>query len=151
MRLAPRHRLNPKKEKIKKRDPTVRKRKRIKNDTDVVYLRRDTYEPPVNEKSESSSDLLDRLNSQHNMNLENDVDLIHDEILKRGWKISTLDVPVGGAFVIRFSRNVGGVKSRAVVKKSSSVKKLFLLALEHVLDSEGNRYESRMSKMNRKR
>ena len=150
MRIAERHRLNPKKGKSSKLPSNVKIRKGgKKKELDVLYLNREVYEAPLN-KAANFEELLEKLNSEFNLNLKNDSDDLLLEIFKRGWKVTALDLNIGRTYVIRFNRNVGGEKSRTYTKKSNSIKHLILLALEHILNHENNRYEQRMGKFRRR-
>tara|TARA_Y100001973_G_C5159804_1_gene312887 strand:- start:74 stop:538 length:465 start_codon:yes stop_codon:yes gene_type:complete len=152
MRLAERHRLNPRKKKKeeKKRDPSVKLRRRGREiEAPVVYISKGIYDAPSPTKQESASDLLNRLNSVFGLKLEDDADKLLTEVFKRGWKVSGLDLVSDRTYGIRFHRSVGDDKSRTFVKKADSLKKLLLLALEHVLNHEENRYKKRMDKLRR--
>jgi len=151
MRLADRHRINPRKQKPDpKKDPSVKLRRKSKDkEAPVVYLNKGVYEAPSYEKEESSSNLLSRINSSFGLKLEDDADKLLVEIFKRGWKVAGLDLVSGRTYGIRFNRSVGEKKSRTFVKKAESLKKLLLLTLEHVLNHEENRYKNRMDKIRR--
>ena len=150
MRLAERHRLNPKKKKEAKRDPSVKLRRGGRDaEASVLYINKGIYNAPSPTKNESVSDLLNRLNSSFGLKLEDDADKLLVEIFKRGWKVSGLDLVSGRTYGIRFNRSVGEQKSRTFVKKAESLKKLLLLTLEDVLNHEENRYKKRMDKLRR--
>ena len=150
MRLAERHRINPRKKKVLKKDPSVKLRRKSEDQNfDVLYINKGVYEAPSFPKKETSTQLLERINSSFGLKLEEDVDKLLTEVFKRGWKVSNLDLVADRTYGIRFHRSVGEDKSRTFVKKADSVKKLILLALEHVLSHEDNRYNKRMSKLRR--
>jgi hypothetical protein len=152
MRLAERHRINPRKKKEvkKERDPSVKlRRKGAQKDCDVLYINKGIYDAPSPTKNESSTKLVERLNSSFGLKLEEDADKLLTEIFKRGWKVSGLDLVSDRTYGIRFHRSVGDDKSRTFVKKADSIKKLLLMALEHVLNHEDSRYNKRMSKLRR--
>lgn len=148
MRLAERHRLNPRKEKKQKRDPSVKlRRKESGSECDVLYINKGIYDAPSSSKDETSAQSIERLNSSFGLKLEEDADKLLVEIFKRGWKVSGLDLVSGRTYSVRFRRDVGDDKSRTFVKKADSIKKLLLLVLEHVLDHENGRYKKRMDKL----
>jgi hypothetical protein len=156
MRLAERHRLNPRKKKEEpkkeepKKDPSVKLRRGGRDvGAPVVYINKGVYDAPSHAEEESSEDLLNRLNSSFGLKLEDDADKLLVEIFKRGWKVLGFDLASGRTYGIRFNRSVGEQKSRTFVKKAESLKKLLLLALEQVLNHEESRYKNRMDKIRR--
>ena len=154
MRLAARHRINPKKETeepiIPLKSSSVIRRPKQERESSVLYINKGVYEAPSFNKKESFEELLSKLNSNFNLKLEDDADSLLLEIFRRGWKVNGLELGVGRTYGIRFHRDVGGEKSRTHTKKSESIKKLLLLTLEHILDQEDNRYKHRMDKLRRR-
>ena len=151
MRLAERHRINPKKPKETKAPSTVRIRKGGKEKAlDVLYMNKGVYEGKSSQK-DSVEDLIEKLNSEFNLKLKNDADSILLEIFKRGWKVNSIELGAERTYRVRFHRDVGGEKSRGYVKKAESIKKLLLLTLEHILNHENGRYEQRMNRLRRGR
>jgi hypothetical protein len=153
MRLAERHRINPrrkKKEPAKPKPSSVIRRPRKEKEVGVIYMNKGVYDAPSFKEEESFDELLERVNSEFNLKLEDDADKLLLEIFRRGWKVNGLDLGSGRTYGIRFHRNVGGEKSRTYSKKSESIKKLLLISLEHILNQENNRYEHRMDKLRKR-
>ena len=152
MRLAERHRINPRKKKeIKpKRNPSVKlRRKNEDSEPSVLYMNRSTFQEPSFNKDESYENMLERINSEYSLKVKSDPDSILSEIFKRGWKVPHIELSMGRTYVIRFFREVGGKKSRTIHKKDESLKKLLLKALEYILVQESNRYNKRMDSIRR--
>jgi hypothetical protein len=145
LRLAERHRLTPRKK--KKRPSSVKlRRKSDGGEPTVLYISKSTYSESSIPKNESSEEMLGRINESFSLKIKDDLDQILSEIFKRGWKVPFIELSSGRRHVIRFYREVGGVKSRPMSKKDESLKKVLLKALEHVLYHESNRYNDRMGK-----
>jgi len=160
LKLADRHRINPKKKKEEKEEtPAVPeklssvklRRKGDSCDPPVHYISKSVYSDVSTSSSESAEDFLSRINKSFSLKVKNDADAILSEIFKRGWKVSHIEPAIGRTFLIRFNRDVGGQKSRTVQKKDSSLKKLLLRALEYILREETDRYSSRMQRVGRDR
>ena len=159
MKLAERHRLNPRKKKEKEKEsekgtsPSSVKlrRKGSTENTAVLYLNKSVYADSASSSDESAESFLKRINDEYSLNMENDADLLLAEIFKRGWKVRHIELSIGRMYLIRFFRDVGGDKSRAIHKKDKSIKKLLLRALEHILQEESGRYSLRMRRQQRSR
>ncbi len=160
LKLADRHRINPKKKKREEEEDTpspsrpssVKLRRKGGNcEPPVHYISKSVYADVSTPSDESAEDFLSRINESFSLKVKNDADAILSEIFKRGWKVSHIEPAIGRTFLIRFNRDVGGQKSRTVQKKDSSLKKLLLRALEYILREETDRYSSRMRRAGRDR
>ena len=154
MKLAERHRLNPRKKKEKpkeERPSSVRlRRKGGSEEPSVLYISKGVYADSSSPSDESAEDFLKRINDKHSLRIVDDADAFLGEIFKRGWKVRHIELSIGRTYLIRFFRDIGEDKSRAVLKKDKSLKKLLLRALEHILEEERGRYHLRMKKVKRR-
>ena len=153
MKLAERHRLNPrkKKEPKKERPSSIKlRRKGATEDPSVLYINKSVYSDSASPADESAEDFLKRINGKHSLKIIDDADAMLGEIFKRGWKVRHIELSIGRTYLIRFFRDIGEDKSRVTIKKDKSLKKLLLRAIEHILDEERGRYELRMKKANRR-
>jgi hypothetical protein len=162
LKLADRHRINPKKKKkedtsdggissvVPPSSPKLR-RKGCPDEPSVHYISKSVYSDDSSPHEESAEDFIGRINEFFSLKIKNDADSILEEIFKRGWKVSHIEPVIGRTFLIRFNRGVGGQKSRTIQKKDRSLKKLLLRALEYILREETGRYSSRMRRAGRGR
>ncbi len=159
MKLAERHRINPRKKKEEKepeneegstKSSSVRlRRKGCSDEPAVHYISKSVYSDSSSPSNESAEEFLKRINDEFSLKVNNDADDILSEIFKRGWKVPHIELAIGRTYLIRFFRAVGGNRSRTIQKKDKSIKKLLLRALEHVLKEEEGRYNRRMGRASR--
>ena len=106
MKIADRHRINPKKVKHPKPDlgpSTVRlRRKSDSQDPRVLYMNKSAYGSLATD--EAVDGMLSRINEEFSVSVKDDVDSFLSNIFRRGWKVSHIDLSVGRIYSAKFFR-----------------------------------------------